>query len=193
MNDSTAFMQSLPDTLRVMNISQNPSIPAEYVGLLGVVIGASIAILGNLLLAKRQAHFQIQNTLFLRRLEVYLKFIELLWPGGILQHQPASSKTGSFPIPYTSNKRLSEWLNTLTNYVSSNRMLLDENTLRNFEKLNQRVLEDLKHISDSSTSDSIDERTRSIGLQSAATIHELCKEAHNSSWDYFKKTYRVQL
>jgi hypothetical protein len=193
MNDSTAVMQSVQDTLRILNLSPSPTIAPEYVGLLGVVLGASIAILGNLLLARKQAQFQIQNTLFLHRLGVYLKFTEMLWPAGIRQHEPQSSEEGSFPVPYTSNKRLSEWLNTLTTYVSSNRMLLDEKTLREFERLNQKVLRDLKQISESSTAQNIDERTRIIGLQSSATIYELCKEAHNSSWDYFKKTYKVEL
>ena len=193
MNDSSMVMQALRDTLRIINISPSPLIAHEYAVLLGVIVGASIAIVGNLLLAKRQAHYQIQNTLFLRRLEVYLKFTELLWSGGIRQHTPPSSKEEPVPIPYTSNKHLSEWLNTLTSYVASNIMLLDDKTLRHFEKLNKKVLADLKQISESSSSDNIDERTRFIGVQSAATLYELCKEAHNSSWDYFKKTNNVEL
>lgn len=169
------------------------TIPPEYIALISVALGATISILGNLFLSKKQAYLQIQNTLFLRRLEVYLKMLELLWPGGIKQHTHNSNNDNTFPIPYSSNKNLSEWLNSLTKYISANSILIDEQTLNHFKELNQQVLEDLKVIANNSTLENRDEQTRLIGLKSSTIIESHCTKIHNSGWDYFKNTYKVKL
>ena len=193
MNDSTTFLQALPDTLKNVIVSTSSILPTELIGLIGVALGALIAILGNWMLAKRQAYLQIQNSLFLRRLDVYLKLTELLWPAGIKQYNRNSTVETSVPMPYTSNKNLSKWLNDLTIFVAANRLIIDDNALKGYEKLSQKVIEDLKHIAKTSTPENIDKTTRVVGLQSASIIINLCTEIHNSGWNYFHKNYKVKL
>ncbi len=170
-------------------------LPLEYVALLGVLLGGGIAILGNWLLAKKQARFQIHNTFFLHRLEVYLSLLKLLWPAGIRQHRPHWTEEDPVPAPYASNHELAEWSNKLIEFVMDNRILIDEKTVKDAQSLNEKVIEDLKRILDTSRERSmdIDLVTRSVGRESAETILTLCSQIHNSTWDYFKNTYGEEL
>ena len=186
-------MHSLSDTLNTVGISSKAILPGEYLGLIGVVLGVLISILGSWLLAKRQADLQIKNSLFLRRLDTYLKFMELIWPGGVRKLWKGRTLENSILTPYASNKDLSKWLYDLTDFVSKNSLIIDNNTLKLFAELNAKVLEDLDTIASNTPKEDLDNKTIDVGLQSAKIVSRLCFDIHNSAWDYFKKEYNVTL
>ena len=170
-----------------------PNLAPEYLALLGVLFGAGVTLIGNLLLEKRRSHNEIEQTLFLHRLEIYSKLTELMWPSATVGRGPTSLPQSGLIKAYTSNHALVEWLNRTTNFVTSKRLLIDDQTLEAFSRLNQRVLTDLNQISEMAMPADIDERTRQVGFQSIHDVAELCSDVHNRAWDFFRKTYRVKL
>jgi len=183
----------MPDTLKILEVSTKAYLPPELIGLIGVALGALISILGNWILAKRQSYLQIQNTLFIRRLDVYLKFTELIWPGGIKQYDRDTTQATAVPLPYTSNKKLSKWLNDLATFIAANRLIIDDKALNAYDRLSKKIIDDLKEIAHSSTPETIDKKTQAVGVHSAGIILNLCGEIHNSGWNYFHKNYKVKL
>ena len=62
---SASVYHSVQDTIKILNVSnQTFSLPPEYFALIGVVIGAMLAIGGNILLAKYKARVEIPKCFF---------------------------------------------------------------------------------------------------------------------------------
>ncbi len=193
MTDTAILMILVPDTLKLINISSHPTIPTEYLALLGVILGASISIVGNLLLAKRQARIQIQNTFFTRRLEVYIKLAEMSWEGYSTKVRTESSEKIIYPQAYDSFQHLLDWLEAMVELIDKNRLLLDQETYRKFNALNQKIIEDADEIRAVSETSNIDLHTRKIGAISTSAIQHLSEELVNATRNYIKKTYKVDL
>jgi hypothetical protein len=183
----------LPDTLRILNLNTGPTFGPEYFALLGVIVGVLITFLGNWILAKRHVHLEFQKALFNRKLDIYLKVTELLWPFAVKQYRKGVGKDEAVPRPYDSYKNLTGWINELTDFVNLNRLLLDESILGHFGKLNALVIADINDIAEKHAPEERDAATRTAGRASADVIRLLCVDIHNAAWEYFKRQYKVEL
>ena len=194
IQDSTIIVSTLPDTLRIINLSTPPLIPTEYLALMGVVLGASISIIGSLMLAKRQARIQIQNTYFSRRLEVYIKLAEISWEGySVRLKSEVGEEQGIYPQAYDTFQHLRDWLNSMVELTDRNRLLLDQSTYRAFTDLNRRILEDLDKIRSLSSESRTDWHTRSVGRKSVHDIQKLSEALVDAIRRYLAKTYKVKI
>jgi hypothetical protein len=194
ISDSIIFVSTLPDTLRIVNLSPPPLVPTEYLALLGVILGASISIIGNLMLAKRQARNQIQNTFFSRRLEVYIRLAEISWEGySVRVKSDPGEEEGVYPQAYDTFQHLRDWLNSMVELTDKNRLLLDQSTYTAFTSLNHKILLDLDKIRSLSQSNTIDWQTRSVGRKSLPDIQKLSEALVDATRRYIGKTYRVKV
>ena len=192
--DSTIIVNTLPDTLRLVNLTTPPLIPTEYLALIGVIFGASISILGNVMLAKRQARIQIQNTFFSRRLEIYIKLSELSWEGySVRLKSDLGEEEGVYPQAYDTFQHLRDWLNSMVELTDKNRLLLDQSTYTAFTRLDHKILQDLDKIRSLSQPATIDWYTRSVGRKSVPDIQKLSEELVDATRKYIGKTYKVKI
>jgi hypothetical protein len=146
---------STSDTAVVGTVLSASFVDPQLLGLIGVVTGALIAILGNLILSKRQAAFTIQKEMFIRRLDVYVKMIALLWGGKTPQQSTVLPPDGS---------------QDLSNYVTSNLLLIDTRTVIAYTEL-----------------------TTAFSAGRMAEVDELRKKLHECACQYFFETYHVEL
>jgi hypothetical protein len=194
-HDSIVFILSIPDTIKVLNTDSNVStvLKPQYIGLIGVIIGALISIIGNYLLANRAAKIQIKNTFFQKRLEIYTKITELSWEGYSVKVRHEKGEEGDYPIAYDSYEDLRKWINSLVEIMDKNRLLLDQGTYNQFIVINHKLLEHLREIKEFSNIDNIDIETRKIGRKNVNNIQQLCESFVDSARKYMKKTYDLNL
>ena len=184
----------LPDTLKILNLSPTPLIAPEYLGLLGVLVGASISFLGNWALAKRQAHIEIQRVFFLRRIEVYVKLAELVWEAHSVQINDVPDESPvAYPIAYDSFEKLKGWLKNTVAFVDKSFLLLDQNTYDAFIALDKQVVDHLKELKLSSTADTVDVATRNLGRDQAGHIQDLVSKIMESIRHHMRQRHGVDL
>jgi len=192
--DSTIFVNALPDTLRIINLTAPPLIPTEYLALIGVILGASISIIGNLMLAKRQGRIQIQNTFFSRRLDVYVKLAEMSWEGySVWVKSDPGEAAGAYPQAYDTFQHLRDWLNGMVELTDKNRLLLDQSTYTAFTSLNHKILQDIDTIRSLSQPPTIDWHTRDVGRKNVGDIQKLSEGLVEAARKYIGKTYKVKI
>lgn len=184
----------VPDTLRILNLSPGPNIPLEYLGLLGVLLGASITFFGNWILAKRQVRIEIQRAFFLRRLEVYVRLAEIIWEVHSVRVKDASAEPiDAYPQAYESFERLKDWLGDTVAHVDKNRLLLDQKTYDAFIALDKKIVEHLKQLKASSSSEIIDSATRNLGRKEVENLQQLATKIMESISRYIRGEYQVSV
>jgi hypothetical protein len=191
-------VDSLPnmiDTLQTISSSTRQAIPIEFIGLIGVVLGSLISIVGNMLVGKamvrRQAIVEIQKSLFLRRLDLYVRLAELASTGYTVARIGNARKGGVFPKPYSTRENLNHWNKQLVTFADTNMLLLDADTYKKLDELNRRLLADLGQIPKSS--DKVDILTRDMGQKSCSEIQSHCRTLIESARTHIEHKYRVTL
>jgi hypothetical protein len=186
---------AVADTLSAV-ASSSRSIPTEFIALIGVIVGGLISLIGSLLAQKRQPRIQLQQDFFSRRLDVYLKTIELLWRGqNYTRTGGAPESVTPHPNAYDSYQSLVDWTNSLSEYSSSHRLLIDELTLAKLEALNAKTMSDLAEISSTkaSTEATLDKRTQKLDRESLDEIMRLCDAIDDTARSYLKSTYKIDV
>jgi hypothetical protein len=185
----------LPDTLNIVNVtsSAQPLLRPEYLGLIGVFLGAVISTVGGLLLARVQARIQIKNTFFQRRLEVYTKIAEMSWEGYSVINRNVPKEQGEYPQAYDSFNRLLNWLNSMVEVIDKNRFLLDQTSYTRFTQLNWKLLEHIKTLKAHKNAKVRDNECRKLGTKSVGEIQQLSEAFVDAARQYMKKTYRLDL
>lgn len=183
----------LPDTLKILvHSSKQSGLPVEYIGGIFALLGVIITLVGGwwsgLYIARKQANIEIQKELFKQRLTVYLKLSEMLWEGYSVFLQ--KGEDGIFPQSYKSLELLRAWLNGLVQTFDKNLMLLDQDTYRNFDALNQVLLRDINEIEKLGGSEI---NARSVGRQSVSEVQNKVQSILSSIRSYLKKQYPIDL
>ncbi len=196
MTQNSIFLfDSLNDTLMILNVgTQTDSIlnPA-YIAFIGVIIGAVLSLLGNLLLVKHQSKTQRRNTFFQKRLEIYSRIIEISWEVYTVRTRFEKSEEGEYPHAYDSYESLRIWLNSIVQIVDKNVLFLDQKTYDNFLKINWKVLDHMREISQEKDPAMLDKKTREIGRKNLNEIQDISKAFIDTIRLYLKETYKIEL
>jgi hypothetical protein len=193
--DSLHSILTFPDTLTILNVgtSSQPLLRPEYLGLVGVFLGAIISTVGGLLLARVQARIQIKNTFFQRRLDVYTKIAEMSWEGYSVINRNVPDEQGDYPQAYDSFKRLRNWLNSMVEVIDKNRFLLDQTTYTKFNQLNWKLLKHIKILKAYKGGKVQDKECRVLGRKSVRDIQQLSEAFVDAARQYIKNTYKLDL
>jgi len=195
ISDTINITQCIPDILKiaVVDNQQQPFIRQEYLVLIGVVLGAVISIIGNIVLANIQARIQIRNTFFQKRLEIYSKLAEMSYEGYSVINRNNKDEKGDYPKAYDSYEKLKNWLNSMVEIIDKNRFFIDQNTYNQFNKLNWKLLEHVWEIKQIDDIDLRDKKTRLIGRKNVNDIQILTENFVEASRIYMKKTYKLDI
>ncbi|MGD0338238.1 MAG: hypothetical protein ABSB78_05565 [Bacteroidota bacterium] len=191
MGDSIHTLISIADTLKVINLTHTPQpiIPLEYLGLLGVILGAIISIFGNLLLSNNNAKVQLKSVLFQRRLDVYTKIVELSWEGYSVVEDIINGKKVNYPRAYSTFNSLHKWLNSMVEVMDKNRFLLDQSTYTNFNHLDWKLLEHVNQLKIIGNEKQRDMEARIIGVNNVGEIQKLTEEFVGAARLYMNRKY----
>lgn len=196
VNDSLniiQFHQYLPDTLRILESASTSSsyIKPEYLGLIGVIIGAVISYLGNLLLSNRQVKNEIKKTFFEKRLSLYSKIVEVSWEGRSVV--VFKDEEGAFPRAYKKFENVKGWLNSMVEIMDKNIFLLDRKTYNSFLELNKLLLSHIKEFSPDEKEEIGDGKTRDFGRKHNDEIQKYVAEFVMAARNYMNNKYSLDL
>jgi hypothetical protein len=193
MNDTLQAFVNLSDTIKVVTLSQStqPFIRLEYLGLLGVILGAIISTIGNLILSKRNAKIQIKSVLFQKRLDVYTKIVELSWEGYSVVEDFIDNKKVNYPQAYKSPTKLLKWLNSMVEVMDKSRFLLDQATYTKFNHLNWKLLEHINLLKQYKNKKIRISETKKLGVSCVGEIQNLTEEFVDAARQYMNKKYDV--
>ena len=193
--DSVLITHALKDTIIVMSLSRSNSIPIEITAPAAALFGVIISILGNYLvganLTRRQVKVEIQKTLFLRRLDVYLKLSELLWLGYSTSIDNLDKPM--FPRAYHTDNDLRQWLNDMAEFTDKNRMLLDQDTYHAIDSLAIRINSDLHQLLPQLANPQINNITHDLGRASLFDVQTLSEKAMAAARIYISSNYDVHM
>lgn len=192
--DSNTF----PDTLRILTLNPQDGIPIGIVTAAATLLGVMISILGNYLagrsLSNRQAFVEIRKTLFLKRLDAYLKIAELLWAGYSVKIRGNEEDSGAYPQAYDSFEGQKDWLNSLVDIIDKSRHLLDQDTYTQFAYLNQKILADRNRIRSECKEDAkLDIYTRKVGREVVSEVQDLSEKVAKAARSFIRQTYKVNI
>ena len=189
--DSSLVFHTLKDTLKIINVSQQtfPLAP-EYIALIGVALGALLAIGGNILLVKYQARVEIQKSFFNKRIDVYIKISELNWQSYHVTQKIEESKD-CFPTAYKTYKNLREWNNNISQHIDRNRFLIDQNTYRAFDKLNNLILSSINQLKNMTfQGEELDKECRKLGREKCGEVQKMSEDFINSARIYINNNLK---
>ena len=86
-----------------------------------------------------------QNVFFSKRLEAYIKIAELNWQTYHVT-QKIEECFDCFPTVYKTFRNLKEWNDSISQHIDKNRLLLDQDTYRAFDKLNNHILSSINQL-----------------------------------------------
>jgi len=188
--DSSFVFHTLKDTLKVLNISPSYSLAPEYIALIGVVLGALLAIGGNILLAKYQARVEIQKSFFNKRLDIYIKISELNWQTYHVTQKIEESQD-CFPTAYKTFKNLREWNNNISQHIDRNRFLIDEITYKAFDNLNNLILSSINQLKALNLQgNELDIECRKLGIEKCGEVQKLSEDFIDSARKYINENLK---